>query len=236
MLITPVVSDADLTAISFQHLIGYRAENLTRLNAMGRDAVDFATGDVLPDNTPLDGITNSLVVLQPDELVFDIVADGSSSDHEVVGIFFIDSYGPAGLLGYTASSGDVTWTSFILDFKEDPTSCENFNVGCYSNIGINESQFDQEDGSFLDALLCSGTTVPDDPVSYGDPVAWVRIFVSGLDEFENHLGYLENEDIETSRWMYTNKDENQITTVQVPTGTLSRATSQLIYFTTAIPI
>ena len=62
IVITPVVSDVDLTAISFQNLIGnYEGTNNSWFNIMGRDALDFATGQVVPDGTPLDGVTNGFV-------------------------------------------------------------------------------------------------------------------------------------------------------------------------------
>ena len=74
LIITPVVSESDLTAISFQHMVGsiFGASGSELMeNAMGRDAVDFTTGEIVSDNTPLDGNTSGFVLLQPSELLFD---------------------------------------------------------------------------------------------------------------------------------------------------------------------
>ena len=54
-------------------------------NAMGRDAVDLATGEIVADGTPLDGVTAGLVLLQPDEIIYEL-ACGSPVD--AVGITF----------------------------------------------------------------------------------------------------------------------------------------------------
>lgn len=143
VVITPVVSESDLSAISFQHLIGNlgigsAADNssmATYLNAMGRDAVDFTTGEFVADNTPLDGVNNGYIVIQPEEFVFNVNYDDAV---QVVGIAFRDSYGPAGLLGYQVEPAEATWTSFIFDFKEDPTSCGNKTVSCFDDIGLDE--------------------------------------------------------------------------------------------------
>ena len=222
VVITPVVSNTDFTAISFQHLIGTsHDEDDYSFNAMGRDAVDFATGAIVPDNTPLDGTTNGFVVLQPSELSFNFGSDefSDSDEIDIVGIVFRDQYGPGGLLGYQVLPGESTWTPFIFDYNEDPTSCGMREVGCFIAIGLNDTL--QQDNEELnpnpnidetdDDLLCGGTETPEYPVPGGtigvgdgfdiEFFGWTRMFVSGLDEFENHVGLIVNEDVDGGRWM-----------------------------------
>ena len=209
IIITPVVSDVDFTAISFQHLIGNITfnGNADWYNAMGRDALNFATGEVEPDGTPLDGVTNGFVVLQPDELIFNFINDGPV---QVVGMAFQDSYGPAGLLGYNILPAEVTWTSFVFDYRENPTSCGSRTINCYDTLGIEEDDFDQvQDLLGDDDFLCGGIDIPVVPgVNPGaDQYGWARIFVSGLGDFVSHLGIFANDyaanDVDDTVWMFT---------------------------------
>ncbi len=113
VIITPVVSESDFTAISFQHLIGSTRDDGGSIeygiNAMGRDAVDFTTGEIVADGTPLDVETSGFQVLRPEELLFDfsasVSADGTGGRADVIGIAFQDEYGPSGLLGYKVVPG-----------------------------------------------------------------------------------------------------------------------------------
>jgi len=209
VIITPVVSESDFSAISFQYLIGTAEVGSDDgwMNAMGRDAVDFTTGEIVEDNTVLDGITNGFVVLQPDELLFNILQDGPVALQSVV---FQDSYGPAGLLGYQALPASASWTSFIFDFKEDPTSCGNKTIQCYADLGIEEVNFEQDNTELGDNLLCNGVDIPetqDNGSGTGDRYAWVRIFVSGLGDYVNHIAAFRNDyetfDVDDTVWMYT---------------------------------
>ena len=218
-LITPVVSDVDFTAISFQHMFGDSMDD-TRpgahfiLNAMGRDAVDFTTGQILADGTPLDGTTNGFIVLQPEELLFNYATNVSGGDVDIIGIAFQDNYGPAGLLGYNVLPGAVTWTPFIFDFRENPVSCGSRAVNCFLNVALNNSleqsilellDFESEPGD----LLCEGTTIPeydtDGNTSFTLPdfFGWTRIFVSGYDDLENHLGLFINDQFAGALWINT---------------------------------
>lgn len=210
VVITPVVSESDLSAISFQHLFGstHNEDDFT-INAMGRDAVDLSNGEVLPDNTVLDGTTGGFVLLQPQELIFDFETD---EEMDVVGIAFSDVYGPPGLLGYTVEPADATWTSFIFDFKEDPTSCGTRPVNCFLTLGLNDDiqhfnpEFNESPTVPLpDVLLCGGANSPDYPDSAGsiDFTGWTRIFVSGLSDLENLLGFVYDDEKQGASWMFT---------------------------------
>jgi len=208
VIITPVVSESDLTAISFQHLIG-SSNNLGiySFNAMGRAAVDFTTGDVLEDGTPLDGTTNGFVLLQPQELIFSFES-GSGPVSDIVGITFTDNYGPEGLQGYSVTPGSSTWTPFIFDWKESPTSCGDTEVACYTTVGLHDDITHYSQSNFGPGLLCAGASTPTHPVPSlsGLEIGWTRIFVSGLDEFENQLGltFFSSPNLD-AKWMNTNK-------------------------------
>lgn len=204
IVITPVVSESDLTAISFQHLTGNFYINFFNLNvnAMGRDAVDFSTGEILPDNTPLDGQTGGFVVLQPEEFLTDF---GSSDSPpilvQMVAIVFEDIYGPPGLLGYLVAPATAQWNSFIFDFKEDPTSCGIKTIECFDDFGLNQT-FTQYNPFLGDDLLCSSTTTPEHP--FTGQFGWLRVFVSGLDSFVNHLAFFATpENFIGGKWMFT---------------------------------
>ena len=229
IIITPVVSDVDFTAISFQNLFGTSwnddDDDEYILNAMGRDAVDFASGEVLPDGTPLDGTTNGFVVLQPEELFFIHGTDNNDpegNEADVVGIVFNDVYGPPGLLGYLASPGSATWTPFFFDFIENPTSCGMREVSCFLSVGFNDTLTqhnealnpNQDVDETDDDLLCPGIETPEYPIAGGTIGAddrfeteffgWTRIFISGLGGFENHIGAFLNEDVNGMYWMKAN--------------------------------
>ena len=206
VIITPVVSESDFTAISFEHMIGNFSDSSLDVlaNAMGRSAVDFTTGEVLSDSTPLDGVTTGLVVLQPQELFFDFAGPANV---ELIGVAFIDNYGPAGLLGYNVIPGGATWTSFIFDFKEDPTSCGSRPLDCYFNLGLEDNDFTQNNTDVLDGDLCPGIdlTFPDGMGdAFEEEYGWVRIFVSGQDPLENILGWFHTDRYEGGTWMNTN--------------------------------
>lgn len=216
VVITPVVSESDLTAISFQDLIGIsvisNGVNAFTVNAMGRDAVDFTSGEVLPNGTPLDGSSNGFVVLQPSELVFDFSITDSSSAF-IVGISFTDEYGEGGLLGYTVNPGTTSWDSFVFDWKEDPTSCGTRENQCFFSIGLNDNI---EDANELlnDSDLCEGTGFGEDTYFQGGVFGptisgWTRIFVNQYDDMENQLGlvgFIPGQSPEAGAdWMYTNE-------------------------------
>ena len=211
-IITPVVSDVDFTAISFQHMFGNSMDDTGPggnylLDALGRDALNFATGEVEPDGTPLDGTTNGFVVLQPEELFFNYATDLDGGAVDIIGIAFQDSYGPAGLLGYNITPGEVTWTPFIFDFRENPTSCGSRAVNCFLNVGLNDTLIHLtrellDDQGAPGDLLCGGTIIPeydtDGNTSFTEPdfFGWTRMFVSGYGDLENHIGIYINNDID----------------------------------------
>ena len=185
------------------------------VNAMGRDAVDFTNGEILPDGTVLDGITGGYVVLQPEELIIEHA--GSGGGINLVGLGFTDVYGPPGLLGYQAISADFAWTPFSFDFKEDPTSCGTRNIECISapNIhGVGGGIFNAVNTS--DDEICAGADIPDYPPTANfnssfETFGWFRIFISGLDNFENHVGLLfDNDDAEGGRWMHTKGERTEL--------------------------
>ncbi len=249
VVITPVVSESDLSAISFQYLTGttYLADfelfsplpdARYQVEAMGRDAVDFTTGEIVSAGTPLDGESNGYVVLQPEELLFEFQGIGNldppfveSIGVDIVGIAFNDVYGEPGLLGYQVQPGNANWTTFMFDFKEDPTSCGERQVQCFTTLGLNDTfglgqnNTDLVPGGIGDGdadldfgdLLCAGAETPQYPYqetnfnSILSTFGWARIFVDGLGDFENHLGFFVNANIDGASLIYTKGEETEVT-------------------------
>ena len=163
-----------------------------RLNAVGRDAVDFTDGQLVPDGETLDGVSNGFVVLQPGELLFEYEAATGMAAADIIGIVFIDDYGPPGLLGYRSTPGTSNWSPFIFDFKEGVTSCGNTDLTCFFASGLNSSLPPFDTGSFIGgSTLCGGGSSQEQP-GLGAITGWTRIFVSGLGDFENQLGLILN--------------------------------------------
>ena len=212
VIITPVVSEADLSAISFQHLIGnFNVDGMDDYTiSQNRDAVDFTTGEILPDGTVLDGVTGGYVLIQPEELFFNL-SGADDEGVEIAPIAFNDVYGPAGLLGYNISPADITWTSFVFDYRENPTSCGQRQISCFDALGLTSNQFVQFNPIFGadQRFLCDGVNFPDDPGDFGNESGWVRIFVSGLGETTNHFGLFGNNEYDDFEWMFTKGERTE---------------------------
>ena len=183
VVITPVNNPADRKAIAFQHLFGTTDirefidpnDSGFRINAMGRDAVSFSTGNVLPDGTVLDGVTNGYVLLQPEILKFNFF---NIDEADVISIAFRDNY--EGVFGYVAEPGDAVWTPLIFDEEENPISCSPVVQNCFFDIGINDFIL-QANNLLGDKVLCPGNS---------NANGWVKIAVSGLEGLENELGLI----------------------------------------------
>jgi len=215
VVITPVVSESDFTAISFQYMIGMSFDATVPdgmgfiINAVGRDAVDFSTGKVVDLGTPLDGTTNGFVLLQPGQMLFDFIGTVPQPAVDVVGFVFKDVYGDPGLLGYQVLPGESTWSSFQFDFKEDPTSCGNKQLNCFATFGLNDS-FVQNNTNFTEDVLCSGSETPPYP-GFPSLIGWTQIVVSGLEPFENQVGLFINRNGEFEpRTLYSTKNLSQV--------------------------
>lgn len=212
VVVTPIVSEADFTAISFQWMIGNTLDTglETYANAMGRDAVDFSTGEILADGTPLDGTSSGFVLLQPKELIFDFA--NPSTEVDIVEFAWADVYGGPGLLGYAVQPSTATLQPFIFDFKEDVTSCGVRNVDCFLTLGLNEDLGqNNEELTPVEDLLCAGAQTPqyaDGNYSNFDSnwpyFGWTRMFVSGLGNNANLIGLVVHADYgEEVLWMNT---------------------------------
>lgn len=193
VVVTPIASlpanpEGDTRAISFQHLFGHSViidedrEYSYRLNAMGRDAVDFAPGGgVLPDGTVLDGVSGGYVLIQPDILKFNFTGlPETDNEADVVSIAFSDDYDGGINGGYTALPADAVWDDILVfNDVEARTSCDQIPQNCFFDIGIND-EFDPAN-RLLDGgkVLCSGTSAL---------VGWAKIEVTGLADFENEFG------------------------------------------------
>ena len=144
VVITPIVSETDLTALSFQNLIGTSNMDLAIgdsddafvIEAMGRDAINLATGAILPNGTVLDGTTNGFVILQPEEIIFDTaLTPGDRS--ALVSIGIVDTYLPGPAPGYVTEGANYTLRYFFYDVDETINSCSTRDIFCYDHRNIN---------------------------------------------------------------------------------------------------
>ncbi len=238
VVITPVAGIADLSAVSFQHLTGNTvvfesnssplSTRAFKINSMGRDAVNFTDGEVAPDGTVLDGINNGFVLIQPEEVVFNInnfdFSFGGTNFFgtvDVIGISFRDSYSDPGLVGYLAQPiFNLEIDPFLFDFEEDPASCPSRFPGCFMNIGISE-QFPGSNLLLSEENLCDPITLPNLPTDPTRVIGWSIIFVSDYEEFDNFIGLYTSNYNQTSSfgggtvnlsfggadWMFAKGDE-----------------------------
>ncbi|MGI9534289.1 MAG: hypothetical protein ACR2NW_05020, partial [Thermodesulfobacteriota bacterium] len=140
---TPIVSELDLTALSFQNLIGTSymdlgADGSIAIEAMGRDAINLATGAILPNGTVLDGTTNGFVILQPEEITFDTALDPSDDRSALVSIGIVDTYLPGPAPGYVTEGANYTLRYFFYDVDETINSCSTRDIFCYDHRNIND--------------------------------------------------------------------------------------------------
>lgn len=185
--------NAEGEAISHQHLFGnshvFDLNNVTmhRLNAMGRDAVDFNTPSpiaVVPDGTVLDGVNAGLALVQPEIVKFNIESSFTKSPifpslADVIGISFKDNYDAGQGGAYAAEPGSVTWENpFIIDDLERPKLCNSIVQGCFFDIGLNEEIGVANPLLDSEKEYCPGNLNED---------GWARTEVIGYDGFENEF-------------------------------------------------
>ncbi len=185
VIITPVVSESDLTAVSFPHLIGnsmdYQFHFL--LNARGRDAVDFITGEELPDFTPLDGVNNGFEIVRSEVGSFSFSNDYGPAFTDLVFISIQDVYGEPGLLGYNISPATSSFSTFIYDYKEDVTSCGSREFSCFLTVGINDT-FPQNNTELSNGndVLCAGVESPLNPAILPPPGREIDLTIATIQE------------------------------------------------------
>ena len=213
VVITPIVSETNNRPISFQHLTGTTAmidqslDTAYYLNAMGRDAVNFATGNVESDGTVLDGINNGFVVIQPTEMSFNFfygLADTPGPVFtiipgvDVIGITFQDQYNDNDTLGYRAIAADTNWSPFIHDDMENRISCSFIQNTCFNNFGLGINFTDpniipvMQINGFIDgAEVCDGATLNVPTFNpFVSVMGWTRIIVGGYEPFQNQFGVI----------------------------------------------
>jgi hypothetical protein len=181
-------------AISHQHLFGnshvFDLNNVTmhRLNAMGRDAVDFNSPfpiTVVSDGTVLDGVNAGLVLVQPETLKFNFESTFTKSPFypnlaDIIGISFKDNYDAGQDGAYAAEPGSVTWENpFIIDLFEHPKLCDNIVQDCFFDIGLNEEIGVANPLLHGEKEYCPGNFTKD---------GWARTEVVSYDGFENEFG------------------------------------------------
>ena len=201
VVITPIVGPPDFRAVSFPYLTGNSTifeTNLPstrgfKLNAMGRDAVNLSTGEIAPDFTILDGVSNGFVLIQPEELSLNInnfsFSSGGTTLNGTVDIIFLafrDVYLPSPAL-YAADPSVNFVTPSLIDYNEEVNECEERGIECFDDIGLNE----QLPGSNLlvsNQLLCD-STLPNLPFDLTRIIGWTRLEVTReYPELSNLLG------------------------------------------------
>ena len=191
IVVTPVQSvGIPRRAIAHNHMFGTigitggdtaSSEDVAhRINAMGRVAVDFSTGELLPSGFLLDGVMSGYRVLHPDFLFFNYSANGSGDFASIVSIAFSDNYSDSSG-EYRAEPATATWNPFIFNAAEGASSCQQHVNSCFVSLGLNSTVESAADpfGSDPSRLLCP---------SGGSSVGWVKIAVSGLNDLDNNLG------------------------------------------------
>lgn len=172
-----IIEDGDGRAMSF--------------NAMGRQAVDFATGALLGDGIILDGVTTGLQLIQPAFLSFAFndreIGDGifSSDQASVNSIAITDNYAdPNG--EYRAEPATAVWDPLMFDQLENGVSCQQHINACFVSLGLNddwEAVIDRNT-SYPEIELCPAVDSDGEEFDGG----WAKIAVSGISGLDSHFG------------------------------------------------
>ncbi|MGI9533341.1 MAG: hypothetical protein ACR2NW_00175 [Thermodesulfobacteriota bacterium] len=184
VFITPIVGQNDRRAISFQQLIGNGiifddVRNYAMgVNSFGRDAINLATGAILPNGNMLDGVGTGFQTILPNQFSFEVATQDDPSVADVVIISFDDTYGAGPFDGYEPTAGSSTIDPFIVGIAEDAISCTDFALGCYHDLGINNAALPYANG-LINANgvtppfnLCGGED-PFTPLTPNANVGWV---------------------------------------------------------------
>ncbi|MGI9534288.1 MAG: hypothetical protein ACR2NW_05015 [Thermodesulfobacteriota bacterium] len=184
VFITPIVGQNDRRAISFQQLIGNGvifdvARNFSyRVNALGRDAVNLATGAILPNGNMLDGVGTGFQTILPSQFSFEVAIDDDPNVADVFIISFDDTYGAGPFDGYEPVAGSSSIDPFIVGADEDAISCTDFALGCFVDLGVNDADLPYANGLINDDgvtppfNLCGGEA-PFDPAGSFNLIGWV---------------------------------------------------------------
>jgi len=196
MVVTPINNVTDKTAISYQHMFGttFMADLQNdpaayKINAMGRDAVSFATGEVVPKGTLLNGVSNGFVLIQPNLLKFNF-AGGTETTFDnfadIVGIMFTDDYTLGDTVEYRArKTANATFFPSIFNEDETPISCGEFTKTCFFDIGLNDFSGMSSVGNIQANNLLGNQLLCDDvDILRG----WLQMPVDGVSGFENLIG------------------------------------------------
>ena len=199
VVITPVVGAGDNTAISFQNMLGtvFVLEGIfggsSQIAAAGRDAVDLTNGIIVPDGTPLDGVSTGYLQIRPDELTFNVTdidaASAAFTNIDVISFVFNDQFGPAGLLGYRAVPGESTFSPFLFDFQEIPGSCPIITNTCFNNWGLNAQFPAYNQLTDPGVNICNAVTLG--AQNDGTISGWARLFVNSISPAGNQFAVID---------------------------------------------
>ena len=184
VVITPVIGGADPTPIAFNHLHavvnifnfgewpdGEEVDSIDttyRFNAMGRNAVDLATGNKSADGTELDGVAAGFERIVPAEILFHYNSDfgfGLPVFSDLIFVAISDDYF-GGVGNYKATSGTSAEFSVenVVDAEEFSLSCGDVDFSCLEIHGINSEIVDTNSvhsGVSSDGLICDITSYPE---------------------------------------------------------------------------
>jgi hypothetical protein len=192
VVITPIVSVDDETAIAHQHTFGTSTlldpNDAYRVNSTGRDAVNFMDGLGLPepDGTVLDGVDNGYVLLQPDAIKTDFFFDDcpepdcGSNGVDIVSIAFKDNY--TNVLGqYSAEAGSALYdVPLLFNDNEQQLSCAVQEQDCFFDYGLT-NDIDSDNQLLGDVVLCNANF--EDRI-FDQASGWLHVTTTDIDENE----------------------------------------------------
>jgi len=178
VVITPVVGAADPTPVAFNHLHavvnifnsgvldGDSIDTTYRFNAMGRQAVNLATGNQSAEGTVLDGVVAGFERIVPAEIFYHYNSDfgfGAPVFSDLIFVAISDDYF-GGVGNYKAVTGTSSLFSVenVVDADETSISCGDVDFSCIDIVGINSKivNTDSIHDKSID-VICSITSHPE---------------------------------------------------------------------------
>jgi hypothetical protein len=205
-ILTPVVSGQDnADAIAFNHIAGVvntttdapencwgdgsgEVDFAYRYNAVGRNAVNLATGALLADGTVLDGASSGLEIILPTELMYHYnseFAEGAGAVYaDLIIVAINDDYSIPSQYSAVGGTTATFRLSDIVDDDELRISCGDRRFECLEVVGINNAitTLDDAHDPFPD-IICdetSHTTGYDRLVARPDAAAHATFAILGL--------------------------------------------------------
>lgn len=148
VVVTPVVSASVPQAIAFNNLhaeVNWHYDDsfdsAYRFNAVGRDAIDIASGVKLQDGTPIDGVVGGFERIIPDDIIYHYDTTNYSGGPTTADLIFVaisDDF--LSVDRYKATGGTTSLMSVenVVDADENSISCGDVQFSCMEIAGIND--------------------------------------------------------------------------------------------------